>query len=324
MKIKARSKKAIRIIIINCFIIFFILGGFFLFLAGDCVASLPVVSSESGSTPVWYQSIKDYAKRAWKEISENFELLRKRLGSQTMHKTISNSLNKVAYDTATWLGSGGKGQKPLFITEGWGEYLSNVADEAVGEYIERVGREGGFNLCKPGPGVNVKIGLGLIQYQRPKAPACTFSEMTDNWSEELKKGDFLNRFQDMFNPKSSDIGRSLITWSGFVESLRMKELEERIKLEENKGYKDKTGISGKSENPPGFVEERLTGAMDNFIKNCYKYKGNALGEAANVFLCQLALTMFNDFISTMGKDMPKYSSPYSGDYGGLTDYSASP
>ena len=120
--------------IISCFVAFFIVGSFFLFLAENCSAqSKPVPVSVSGSTPVWYQSIKDYAKLAWKKLSENYKLLRKRLGSAALQGAIRNGLNKVAYDTATWLGSGGTGQKPLFITEGWGEYLSNIGDQAVGE-----------------------------------------------------------------------------------------------------------------------------------------------------------------------------------------------
>ncbi|MBW2561077.1 MAG: hypothetical protein JRE40_09505, partial [Deltaproteobacteria bacterium] len=64
--------------------------------------------------------------------------------------------------------------------------------------------------------------------------------------------------------------------------------------------------------------------MDNFIKNCYKFTGDAITDAAKVFICQFAMTKFNDFINSIGKDVPKYSSPYSGDYGGLSDYEASP
>ena len=32
-------------------------------------------------------------------------------------------LNKVAYDTASYLGSGGQGGKPAFINKGWNDYL---------------------------------------------------------------------------------------------------------------------------------------------------------------------------------------------------------
>ncbi|RLC36517.1 hypothetical protein DRH27_05100, partial [Candidatus Falkowbacteria bacterium] len=155
-----------------------------------------VKTSVVESVPVKVQTGKDAAEFSWKKAWENFLKLLEKQGSAALQGAIRNSLNKIAYDTATWLGSGGKGQKPLFITEGWGEYLGNIADQAAGEYIERLGREGGFNLCEPNLNLKVKSGLGLIQYQQTKAPACTFSEMRGNWSEELKGGDFINRFQD--------------------------------------------------------------------------------------------------------------------------------
>ena len=48
-------------------------------------------------------------------------------------------LNQFAQDTAVWIASGGKGQKPLFITEGWGAYLRSASDRALGEFVEDVG-----------------------------------------------------------------------------------------------------------------------------------------------------------------------------------------
>src|SRR3989338_5281748 len=47
-------------------------------------------------------------------------------------------LNKVAYDTANYLATGGEGGKPAFITKGWGNYLfgeGGVGDEALGEFL---------------------------------------------------------------------------------------------------------------------------------------------------------------------------------------------
>ena len=47
-------------------------------------------------------------------------------------------LNKVAYDTANYLATGGEGGKPAFITKGWNSYLfgeGGVGDEALGEFL---------------------------------------------------------------------------------------------------------------------------------------------------------------------------------------------
>ena len=60
----------------------------------------------------------------------------KKAGSQALQSTVRVALNKVAYDTATYVGSGGKGQQPLFVTKNWGAYLTEIGDEAAGQFIE--------------------------------------------------------------------------------------------------------------------------------------------------------------------------------------------
>ena len=54
----------------------------------------------------------------------------------------------LAYDTATWIASGSKGGSPLFYTDSWGDYLKDVGDAALGEFLDTVGQKGfGLNLC---------------------------------------------------------------------------------------------------------------------------------------------------------------------------------
>ncbi len=78
---------------------------------------------------VW-QAIQDAAKFAWAH------------GAAIAYKNAASYFaNQVAYDTAVWLGSGGNGQQPLFVTEGWGSYLKNVGDAAAGEFLDTFARE---------------------------------------------------------------------------------------------------------------------------------------------------------------------------------------
>ena len=42
-------------------------------------------------------------------------------------------VTKIAEDTAKWVASGDEGQKPLFFTDGWGEYLQDVGESAAAE-----------------------------------------------------------------------------------------------------------------------------------------------------------------------------------------------
>ena len=49
-------------------------------------------------------------------------------------------LNQLAQDTAVWIASGDNGQKPLFFRKGWGPYLTQLADQALGEFVYTAGR----------------------------------------------------------------------------------------------------------------------------------------------------------------------------------------
>ena len=77
-------------------------------------------------------------------------------------------LKKLAYDAANALASAGNGQQPLFVTEGFGNYLKNTALDAAGEAIGTISQAGGFDklgidLCAPKlPKVSLNIQLGFI------------------------------------------------------------------------------------------------------------------------------------------------------------------
>jgi len=79
---------------------------------------------------------QDTAKNVKDTWWQTFLKALQKAGSIAFQRTLSSALNKIAYDTATWIGSGKEGQKPLFVTEGWGSYLTKIGDEAAGQFIE--------------------------------------------------------------------------------------------------------------------------------------------------------------------------------------------
>ena len=135
------------------------------------------------------------AKWNWEKIKAAWQLKNEELAGFFFKDMIGYFLNTLAYDTATYLATGDKGQQPMFETEGWGEYIKNTADNAMGNFIEEWGKNGPlkFNLCQPDPSVVIKIGLVLSAKARPKKPPCTFSELTKNWDQALHDKDFLNK-----------------------------------------------------------------------------------------------------------------------------------
>ncbi|MCK5416192.1 hypothetical protein KAI92_02070 [Candidatus Parcubacteria bacterium] len=252
----------------------------------------------------------------WKDATEAL----KKAGAKAFHSAVGKALNRVAYDTATWIGSGGRGQKPMFIKEGWGEYMKNIADNAAGEFLDGFNNEFGINLCEPSIEIKQKIHLGLIEHMRPSKPRCTFSKMKNNWEQELGNQDFLNRFQDMFNPISNDFGIALESFAIMGNEIRKKEKEGDMYW--NKRWLDIRNLAGHQENLPDLAkikaEMQYEGLFDKFTLSTE----NNFIDAINVFLNQLAITLFNRMMESIGDDMDTYTHPYSGDYG-LSNYSSS-
>jgi hypothetical protein len=63
-----------------------------------------------------------------------------RLGSIFFQNIGRKVINDFAYDAATYIGSGGKGQQALFVKEKWGNFWKNVGDKAAGDFIETLAK----------------------------------------------------------------------------------------------------------------------------------------------------------------------------------------
>ncbi|NTU98947.1 hypothetical protein HGA64_02990, partial [Candidatus Falkowbacteria bacterium] len=246
-------------------------------------------------------------------------------GSKALGSAMTSAMNTIAYDTATWLGSGGKGQKPLFYTEGWGAYLTNVADNAAGTFIESFGKTGlsgasgaayKFNLCNPNFALKMKLSLGMSQSFRPKAPACTFTKMMDNWEKELTSDNFLQHFQGMFDPTDNDFGIAFTFQTGILETIQKDVDKNTFTRQEGGGFISgavnaiSSGVDGLKNNVPVLSEVNRKNVLNAGIQaeGITKYTGYALVDAANVFINQLAITAFNNLMSKLGGT--NYSSPY--------------
>jgi len=121
--IKKTSKKT------AVFLLVFVMLFSFLFTPLETVKAQGVVSA-----PIL--EAQNIAKAAYDKAKTALGKLLLKAGAASFQRVVRTALNKIAYDTATYLGSGNNGQKPLFVTEGWGSYLANVGDAAAGQFIE--------------------------------------------------------------------------------------------------------------------------------------------------------------------------------------------
>lgn len=251
----------------------------------------------------------------------------KTAGSKAFGSALTSALNTITYDTATWIGSGGEGQKPTFITEGWDSYLTNIADNAAGTFIEGLGNNSWmkFNLCEPDLTVKLNITLGLTQYKKPDAPKCSFSKIKENWQNEIDKwkdmerDDYLKDFQDMFTPASNDVGAALTLNTGMFEAMKASSTAYEKDREEGKGWLDIRNVAELRTAPPGTPESERTLSQRIAANNLAKATGDALIDAGNIFLNQLAITAFQTQLRKLLEQPESYTTAYNGGYVNLED-----
>jgi hypothetical protein len=315
MSHKSRNKKILSIFLVGLSV-FILLSSFY--PASKVYATGVPVVDVAHTTVTETNWLTNFLKTAWQKIQDI-------AGSKLLTSVVGQAMNQIAYQSATWLGGGNKGQKPMFVTKGWGSYLADIADNAAGSYIQQLGQEGAwgtkFNLCKPDLNIRLKIGFGLVSMYKPSKPGCKFSEMKKNWQKELSSGDFLNNFQDMFNPQSNEFGAALTLQSGImaeVNKIGDTKLQETVA---KKGWLDITGLDGRVSNIPGIGEqtaELIQAVQTAPLLKDYK---DEFTQAANIFLNQLAITLINEKLKTLGKGDTS-SDAY--DWSTLTEYSTGP
>ena len=172
---------------------------------------------------------------------------------------------KLAYDAAVALATGGKGEMPLFSTKGWGDYFKDVSLNAVGEFVGSLSENfEDLDLCNPGPaGLRVRIQSGLVKPYIPVGegpePKCTWNEISDNWdefTEEFTTGEVLSRTGVMFETGQSPLGITLEAGRKLsYQAYEAKQISELERLE-GEGFLAKTGIiSGEIQTPAQVIAE---------------------------------------------------------------------
>lgn len=320
MKIFKKGKKISKTAIICVFI--FMLCSSFVFKPKKAEALIPVEAISTTIATI-KSDVTNIGKYAWDVAKALADKAWNTAGSHAVKSAASYVLNTIAYDWATYLGSGGRGQKPVFWKDEPGGYFRNLADNTAGVFIEGLGEKWNMNLCEPDFNLKIGIALGLVKQERPKEPDCTWSKMKDRWNDEIKRADFADRFKFYFDSKENDLGIALELQTGIMEQKRGIINKEQLKyLAEGRWLPD-DGISGDLKTVPDYARmltESGLRVVENAIGKTYT---DPFVDALNVFQTQLIYTLLQRSLGNLAKDMPS-SSGYTGDYGGLLDYSASP
>ena len=280
-------------------LVFFILtqvfGGVF-FYVKPAMAQLVVTDPVTGAQTT-IKNIKDFLK-----------ILVINAGTMALINAASRFAQKIAYDLAVGIASGGKGQMPLFSTDGWGDYMKNAGLDAAGEFIGSFGDMVGVNFCappNPRVGLNLQLSLGSIYSGELPAPTCKWSEISSNWDSfvsEVQSEDFLREMASQFRV-SYEAGTDLdLAMTGFIGAFDASTKAEKSALEERRegqGFKAvEEFISGKVKTPAEVVREASLGIVKD-PKMAEEQKQAMMSQALAQGGTQI-LTMFaSTFVSTL-------------------------
>ncbi|MDO8559859.1 MAG: hypothetical protein Q7S23_02355, partial [bacterium] len=253
-------------------------------------------SGATDPTAVKSEDDRGFFQKAWEWIQEKLEKFAKTAAAVAYKQALSYFLKRLAVDTATQLAEGGKGKKPLYETEGWGAYLSRVGDSAAGHFIQSFAEGVGLpNLCRPKFNLKLKLSLGLLDAAHPpEEPACTFTQLADNWEQFIDNPPKLDQIiHDSFSPNQNDFGIGIGVWSSFYTKQAEEHEEQILSRLESQGLKPVVDIAGNILTPGSLIKEWTADALspETLGDVYFTYTGEAVADAVNAFSSTLVSKM---------------------------------
>lgn len=234
----------------------------------------------------WWDTMKDKAKEAM---------------AGAFKKSLESMARQIGKDTAVWVASGGRGQKPLFITEGWGAYVKNAGDVALGDFIDQVGQSFGVDLCEPDFNVKLAILVGIDDRQTARV-RCSFSDIMSNWESAIASANFSVEYQAALRPGENDISVALMLAdqknSYVAEAVEWASKEAEIP----ELWSDIKDISGKILTPGSMIHDKFSKDTNDTSKIGWDTFTNTiwdlLGSFLDTLVGQLALNLKSGFFSS--------------------------
>jgi len=249
-----KFKKASLSLLISIFLIVQLMGNF-------AFAQPVYAQMDAGITAAFS------GKWAWEKVGKALEGAA--LGA--LVQGASYFMRKLAYDTATYVASGGKGQGALAFKQGPGAYFKSVALDSAAEAINNFAGGFGLKICQPANmQVSINIALGLRQLYTDDAaktggasgpsPACSWQSLKNGAASHWDTVSNPSRmFNTNFTTNGTDFGIALGAM-GKIDRLQSSAVvaaqAERV---EGQGFKSVTGlISGSVKEPAQIVREETT------------------------------------------------------------------
>lgn len=196
---------------------------------------------------------------------------------------VGYALRKIAYDSAVWIASGGKGEASLIYSKGFGDYIKDVGGDALGHGLDELGKTWGINLCKiPDPKVDLALrqslrlgfGLGVKPTTDPgRKPDCSIYDFYQN---NLTSAAWKSRWDNVQGSVQGQLNEALnfdLTQGDLgVQMTASESLLKSIYDAKESAYVDRVGsdikrkvtaISGQTQLPKESVTKEVQGLVSN-------------------------------------------------------------
>ena len=231
---------------------------------------------------------------------------------QILLNLISFVANRLAYDAAIAIASGGKGQSANFeyrTIEEYGQDLwGDILGESIGQLsqgLDIVGIE--YNVCAPtNPLQTLNLQLGLAQAASRPEPTCSFREIQSNWegfvasvAEDSDPNVLFEEFVAAHGRGQTELGATLtILTNTYAEAFHQDEVK-TAELLQNERFKDvEDFISGNVQTPASVLQSQFQNKLDEAQGNQTEALQGALfgNEGA---LLQIGVSAGSVFLNTL-------------------------
>ncbi len=189
---------------------------------------------------------------------------------------LSFVLNRLAYDLAVFMASGGQGQTPNFQYKSADEYFADLGMDIVGAHMDALNGvleeiDVNFNVCAPeDPIFRMGIQLGIRSaYSRPE-PNCDIRDAINNWDSfvgsiqerfqsmgENPSDYVLNEFKKIYRPGSNELSASFTIISSIQDEATTHKNVNFLENLFNQGYSPVTdAITGQVETPADIIQRK--------------------------------------------------------------------
>jgi hypothetical protein len=257
-------------------------------------------------------------------IKENLAVVGDKIVSPTFRVALIQALlnlsqfvlDRLAYEAAVAISSGGAGEGSLFYeqtpAEAFGQLGLEVAGEAVGMLSDLNASELGieFDLCDPGDALSLALAIGIKQKYQPTAPKCDIMEVIDNWQAfganiantitdpEARQDAILSKFAESLRPGRNELTASLRLNIAIDQKVHEQKLLQFLQRNEDDFRSVTDFITGNVKTPSSILEADFQSRLKEQNGDDSKIRVNDLIGSGEL-IGQLAITTASTFTNTL-------------------------